>query len=338
MSNEVNVDVTPDVDVNVTDVEVDTDVSDVDAEEAEYQAAMAAIKGESKEAVPKDSDDEEESEEESEDEESEEEVKEEKQPESKIWKLKVNGEEIDFDASNEARVKQEVQKGLGADAKFQEASQMRRQAESFMNALKNNPESVLTHPSLGINFRELAENFLYKQIQQEQMTPEERERATERSELERFRKEEAERKQQVEEQEKAQMRQRYQEEWTNKFQDALATGGVPKTDWTISRMAQYMKQAITKGHQHVQPQDVVEYVKQDWINAQREMFSSLEGDKLMEIVGKETADKIRKANLAQYQKTKQPSKPLTSKPKKAEDRQTFSSLEQMREAIRLGKV
>ena len=223
-------------------------------------------------------------------------------PTPKTWNLKVNGKEIEFDASNEDRIKAEVQKGLAAQEKFQQSAKIQKQAEQFINMLQTNPEAVLSHPSLGINLREFAENYLYKQLKAEQMSPEERQAKTEKEELERYRAERAEAKKQEEAQKMEQLKEQYRQDYANKFQQALEKTGIPKNDWSIKRMADYMREAIRRGHSNITPEDVAPMVREDWLGAQRELLSSLDGEKLIEMVGKDTAEKIRKYHIEQVNK------------------------------------
>lgn len=293
--------------------------SEVDANEAEYQAAMAKIRGE------QDSDEAGEDEEELSDEEREyreamakargedkeekkeakpkpKEKAEEKKEESarKVWKLKVRGKEVDYDYSDEEKNKQFIQKGLASDDVFQDAAKIKKNAENFVKALQGNFGKVLLHPSLGIpkeNIRKWAEEYLYGEIRQESMSPEERARLTEQEELETFRAEKARREEESANRHKEELKERYRSDWSQKFTEALEAGGLPKTVWTLRKMATYMREALAKGYKHIQPADVVHLVKEDWITEQKQMFSNMDGEKLIEILGKETADKIRRANL-----------------------------------------
>ena len=93
-----------------------------------------------------------------------------------------------------------------------------------------------------------------------------------------------------------------------------------------------MKQAIAKGMKHITPADVIPMVKQDWINAQQQMFSHLDGEKLIELVGQDVADKIRKANLAKMQAAKAAAKP-TQAPKAKQPEKVYRSTEEMMRAL-----
>jgi hypothetical protein len=314
--------ITPDVDTAVDAAD------DVDAEEAEYQAEMAKIRGNSKPKSKGDEDDATQGEDAEDDEETEykkamekarrsksgkdEEDGEESLPKKdakkeqakEVWKLKVNGKEIDFDASDKEAVKREVQKGLAANERFEHSAKIEKQAKSFVQNLQSNFGDVITHPSLGIPKEQIiswAEQYLFRErVQPEMMSPEERERMQEKAELETYRKREAREKQEREAQRVEQLKEQFRADWSKKFAEALDSGGLPKTDWTVTRMAQYMRQAGKNGHKHIQPVDVVEYVQRDWINAQKDLYANMDGEKLLEILGSENVDKIRKANLKRY--------------------------------------
>jgi hypothetical protein len=253
-------------------------------------------------------------------------------PEPKVWKLKVDGQEVEFDATDEAAVQRVVQKGLASDRKFQEAAKVRQQAENFVKMLKENPLEVLKHPSLGLNFRELAENFLYEQIQAESISPEERQVSSEREELERYRRQEQETKQQQQTKQQEELKDRYRQDYQTKFIEALDVAGLPKSDWSVTRMATYMREAISKGLTNVTPKDVAHLVKQDWLSAQREMFGSLDGDKLIEVLGKDVAEKIRLHDVAKYKQGQQQPNQQPGKVSKAPEKQgkkKYSSIEDM---------
>lgn len=221
--------------------------------------------------------------------------------ERKIWKLKVDGAEVDFDATDEETVKRAVQKAHAADKRMNEASMTRKQAERFIELLKTNPRAVLEHPSLGVDLKSLAEKIIWEGMQKAAKSPEEQARDAEKAELEQLRKDKAKRDADTKQEERDQLKEKYRQDWTSKFQTELEKAGLPKTDWTLTRMAAYMRQVLAKGHKHVQPGDVVEFVREDWQAAQREMFGHLDGDALIKVLGEDTAEKVRKAQLARFQ-------------------------------------
>ena len=252
----------------------------------------------------------------------------------KIWKLKVDGAEVEYDASDEEKVIRDLQKAHAADKRMNEASMTRKQAERFIELLKTNPRAVLEHPSLGVDLKGLAEKIVWDSMQtaakKAAQSPEDVQREAEKAELERLRAEDAKRKADAKQAEKDELKEKYRKDWSTKFQAELAKAGVPKTDWTLTRMAAYMRQALAKGHTHVQPADVVDFVREDWQAAQREMFASLEGDDLINTLGEEVAEKVRKAQLARFSGGKVPEKAPESTSK--EPRKRYATVEDMMRA------
>jgi hypothetical protein len=248
--------------------------------------------------------------------------KEEPKPTPRKHKLKVDGAEEEVD---EDEVLRRAQKYSAADKKFQEAAKVRKQAESFIRALKENPKAVLSNPNLGINLREFAEKVLWEELQEELVPPEEKERRAEKAELERYREEKRQREEAARQQEQEQLKEKYRQDWSKKFNEALEQGGLPRTDWTVKQMAAYMKQALANGHKHIQPADVVELVKSDWVQAQKEMFQHFDAEKLIEVLGADAAEKIRQHDLKKFRPPEPEAKPAAAK----KQERTFSSVEEM---------
>jgi hypothetical protein len=243
-------------------------------------------------------------------------------PQPRKHKLKVDGAEEELD---EDEVIRRAQKYSAADKKFQEAAKVRKQAESFIRALKENPRAVLSNPNLGINLREFAEKVLWEDLQEQLVPPEEKERRAEKAELEKYREEKRKREEAARQQEQEQLKEKYRQDWSKKFNEALEQGGLPRTDWTVKQMAAYMKQALAKGYKHVEPADVVELVKADWINAQKEMFTHLDAEKLVELLGNEAAEKLRQHDLKKFRPPEPEAKPAAAK----KQERTFASVEEM---------
>lgn len=220
------------------------------------------------------------------------EKKEPPKPEKKVLKLKVDGEEIDYDVSNEADLVQRLQKSFTADQRLEKAAKLHKQSEAFVKALKNNPFQVLSHPSLGIeNLHEAAEKFLWGKIQREKMTPEERQLQDDQAELERLRTIEAKRaeaeKSQREEAQKAAIREKMQTD----IIAALDQSGIPRSDWSVRRMASLMKAALAN-RIDVTPMEVAQKVKGEYIENYRHMIQGMTPDQIIETFGEDAAKKI----------------------------------------------
>jgi hypothetical protein len=247
-------------------------------------------------------------------------------------KLKYGDEEIEITSMDE--LTKIAQKGLGAERKFQEAASIRKSAEKLVATLKDNPIEILRHPALRDKMLEAAQELIFEQIQSEQMTAEERSRLQEKEELERYRRSEQERKAQDEAKQREDLKNKYRQDYERQFIEALNAGGIPKSDWAVTRMAQYMRQALQKGMTNITPADVAHMVKRDWQQAQSELYGQLDGDKLIEMLGPDIAEKIRKADVAKLTSKRpqqQPAQRVESVEPKA--RRRFSSPDQMLESL-----
>lgn len=213
--------------------------------------------------------------------------------ESKRYKVKVDGQELEVD---EAELLAGYQTRKAADKKFQEAAMTRKQAEEFVSLLKTDPIKVLTHPGLGVDFRQLAEQYLVQQLEEEMLDPRDRELKKYKAMVE---EQETAKKRELERQEAERAQQltaRYTEDYSNQIVEALKTSGLPKTERTVKAMAQYLHLGLQQGVD-LKAAEVVEFVKQDYINAQKELFSALDGDTLLSILGEDVANKIRKSDV-----------------------------------------
>jgi hypothetical protein len=209
------------------------------------------------------------------------------------YKVKANGKE-------EEHTLEELMKfasmGKGANQKFEEAAKYRKQAESFINRLRTDPLSVLNDPKVGINFKEIAEEYLYNQIQEERLSPEQKKQKEMEQELKKYRDKEEEGKKKQQQEQEQRLDQHYTEHYDRIITEGLSKSGLPKTAATIKSVAKYLDRALDAGLD-VTVEDVIPFVKQDYLNTIQELFGASDGDTLLSLLGG-NADKIRKADLA----------------------------------------
>ncbi|TXH10006.1 MAG: hypothetical protein E6R04_06535 [Spirochaetes bacterium] len=205
-------------------------------------------------------------------------------------KVKIDGQVHEVD---EDEVINDYGKGKAADKKFQEAAALRKEAVAFIEALKKDPISVLTNPKLGVNMREVAETYLLAQLEDEMMDPRDRELRDLKKEKMTREQMEAETKRQAEEAEMQALTENYRAEYERAFQACLESSGLPKTPHTVKRLAFYMNEGMKRGLD-LKPDDVVGLVKDEYIEEQKTLFSSLDGENLLKLLGDDLAKKIRK--------------------------------------------
>ena len=202
--------------------------------------------------------------------------------EKKIWKLKADGEEFEFDASNEEAIKQEIMKARGANKRFEEAAKARKEADAQRKeaeeafAMLKDPaqlKKLLADPRISVDFKKLAEEFVWEQIQEQSLTPEQRKQKELERELAKYKEQEQETLTKKEAAEAAQLQAHYESDYEQRIISALESGGIPKTRGAVRRMAHYLELAVQNGVD-VTAQDLVSRVRQDLLDEHREMYGA----------------------------------------------------------------
>lgn len=197
-----------------------------------------------------------------------------------------------------------------ADERFNEAAAMRKQAEAII-ARARDPQKVielLEDPSLGLNPEQVKsafEEWYYKKfVEPEGLSPEEKRARDAEERLKKYElkeKEEQERKAKEEEE-------RMDAEEAKKLQEDIVklidTCGLPKTKFTASRIAYWMRVNETKGL-NAPPELIVKQVKGEMRGVMDSLVQASDGDVLVELLGKNTVDKLRKYDIDQIKKRRE---------------------------------
>ena len=216
-------------------------------------------------------------------------------------KLKVDGKEevmeLPFEVQPEHAewLAAKIQPTRAAQKRFQEVSAERKTIEAAFRNTQKDPAGTLK--KLGVDPKEFAQKYMEDLIREQDMTEEERRiaQAEKRvAELEAANKEREEaiiRKQQ-EEQYNASM-----VEMSKQITNALDTSGLPKTNVTQKRMAEYMMMNLQNGVE-LPMSSIVDLVREDYEQDLKEVFGGASAEQILKLVGEETATKIRKHDLA----------------------------------------
>lgn len=221
----------------------------------------------------------------------------------KIFKLNVNGKEVEYDASNEDKLKSDLQKVFGIEEKARTTAQKVDMAEKLFSMMQDDPKGFEKQCKLaGIDHVKLATEILYNQLRLQNMTPEQRE-------LEEYKEKEAERKAAEEEAKKAAEiaeGNKKTQEWAQKFEKdceaALNSNQIPKTRLSLALIAQYIDAGLTEKKEYTVEQ-VLPYVARDLKEIHRSTMEQLDGDDLLAYVGETLSNKIAKARVDRYKRT-----------------------------------
>lgn len=221
----------------------------------------------------------------------------------KIFKLNVNGKEVEYDASDDNKLKADLQKVFGIEDKARTTAQKVDMAEKLTAMLQTDPRGFEKQCKLaGIDATKLATEILYNQIRLQNMTPEQRE-------LEEYKEREAEVKAQKEQEAadaKVAEATRQTQEWAQQFEaqcsKALSENKIPKTRLSLALIAQYIDAGLADKKDYTVEQ-VLPYVQRDLKEIHVSTMGKLEGDELLDYLGEALSNKVAKARVDRYKRT-----------------------------------
>lgn len=231
------------------------------------------------------------------------------------FKLKVDGAEIEeeFDPSNEEELVKRLQLQKVAQKRMEESSLTKKQAEALVQSFKSDPIAVMQQ--LGIDPREISESYLSKMLEEQLLTPEQKEVREAKRIIEEHKRQVEEQAKQKEQQELQTLEAKYAAEYQKTIIDALESSGLPKTKRSMQRIVQAMRMNLEKGTSF-DPMVVAKIAREDYEQEMQEIVSGFQDDdQLIAFLGKST-DRIRKADLKRFQaqpKSFQQAKPQVSK-------------------------
>lgn len=214
--------------------------------------------------------------------------------EAKRYKVKINNEDLEVD---EAELIRGYQTRKAADEKFREAANARKQSEELIRLLRDEDSVFDVLQKLGLDPRNISERYLIKQLEEDVMSPEEKETRDMKRKLAEYENQKKQSEKAKEDEERLALINKYTNDYSAQVIDALENNGLPKTPHTVKRMAYYMHQSLQRGYD-LKASDVVHLVREDYQEDQKALYGSLDGDKLVEILGKDITDKIRKHGLS----------------------------------------
>ena len=227
------------------------------------------------------------------------------------YKVKINNEELEVDENELLRG---YQTRKAADERFREAAMARKQVEEVISMLKDEDSVFEVLSKLGYDPRELSEKYLVKRLEEETLSPQEKELREYKRKLAQFENAKKQEEARIQEEQRITLINKYTNDYSTQVVDALETSGLPKTPHTVKRMAYYLHQSLQRGYD-LTAKDVVHLVKEDYMEEQKALFGGLDTDSLSNLLGKDTIAKIRKQELSKLKKPSN-SKPVVGKSKK----------------------
>jgi len=219
--------------------------------------------------------------------------------------LKINGKETEFDLSSDddlEKLREFAQKGEGADQKFQEAAQLRKQMESFVQLMQEDPIKALQE--LGHDPDMIAEAHMQKRIEEMKKSPEQLELEKLRAEIEQERKKAEKLENEKFEAEQARIQEEYSRQLDVDITNALESSELPKSAYVVKRLAENLIIGLEK-NPDITVADVLPVVEKQIKGEIQQMFGAMPEDVIERILGDETSNRLRKRRLKRMKKTPQ---------------------------------
>ncbi len=212
-----------------------------------------------------------------------------------------------------------VQKGLAFEPKVSQLSRLQQETASFLKALQDDPGKVIYNEKFGSpkdvlskilnstkvsdDIKETIGQWYYNNIVvKEQMSPQERELAEYKQKAAEYEAQNQQRETERLSQENEVRVTRALNEIKSKIAEAMQEAGVPMESKIAPQLAKRVAQIMQLGFVNgktVTPKEAMAKAKAELLDYQKSYLDGLDEDKLVEQLGKENAEKVRKYFLKQ---------------------------------------
>ena len=208
------------------------------------------------------------------------------------FKVSIDGAESSID---EATLIRDYQTNQSAQKRFQEAAQTRAQAEEVLKLFKEDPRKAFA--KLGVNEKEWAERILNEQMQDDMLTPDQKQMRDYKRQLDQIAEEKRAAAEEAQAAEDTRLQAQYSETLSNQIVNVLQTSGLPKNQTTVRAIATYMRQAYDNGMTNVTPEQVLPYVRADYEAMLRDILGTSDDNQLLTFLGDDMVNKVVKGHL-----------------------------------------
>lgn len=186
-------------------------------------------------------------------------------------KIKVDGVEEEWSAED---LKKYAQIGRAKDKRFEESAKAKKEAESLKDRYKSAPWEVMRE--LGLDPREMSEKYLLAQLEEEQLSPSQKEERALKKRLKDYEDKELSAKEAREAESHAQEVQKHAVQLDQEISAALQTSAIPKSPAAIRRVAKVMFDALEAG-EDISTAEAISMVEEEYESDIKELFA-LMGD------------------------------------------------------------
>lgn len=252
-----------------------------------------------------------------------------KQAERRKYKLKVDGAEQELELADD-EISVRLQKAMAAEKRMQEAAELRKQYERFVEQVKADPVAALKDPRFGIDVRKQIEDQLIAEWEQQQklqgLTPAEREAVQRAEAAERKAAElearEAKRQQEIQQRQQQELETKVQADLEREFMEALDKSNLPKNRQTLALMAEIAALNLEHGIELTRDQLVAE-TNERLRGMQKHVMGGLKGDALVKYLGDDVVREVIRHSVSVVRGQPQSAKTFESPVQPNAPQQTF---------------
>lgn len=245
---------------------------------------------------------------------------------------KVSKEKLPFEIPEEHAdwMRRQMQMAKMAHIKTQESSALERDVIDFFNELRTNPRKALANPNVGVDVKKLAAEILEEEIANSQKSPEQLALEEKERELKELREREKTREEELRRIQEEKIIEQASQEFDIQMSDTLDKFNIPKTPLAIKKMAEYMSLAIQ--NQEYPDMDLIgQLVEEEMMTDYRDHLNSLSPDRIVQLLGEEIFEKVRKERVSKMKKAqpsvkalaKDTAQPKAKEPEKPVKKQSF---------------
>lgn len=238
------------------------------------------------------------------------------QSSKKKLKLKVDGQEEDFefDPNDEEFLTRQFQMSKMAQKRAKEAAELRSQIErigDYLEQAKGDKKKLRALiKELGTDEKELAAMIIEEEIANASKSPEQLAKEQLEEELRQLKEQRENEKKDWEAREKERLLGQEMERYDMLVTKAIESSDLPKSPYVVKKMADYMMLGLENGVD-LSPDDVIGLVREEIQSDLQELVRAMGADKAEQFLGKEILATIRKKNVAKA-KAAQPPTPVNS--------------------------
>lgn len=208
-----------------------------------------------------------------------------------IQKIKVGDTEYD-----ETTLRSMIEKAKGADKKFLEAAQARKEAMRFFKMAKENPREFLE--KTGIDPKKFSYDEVAKDIQDKLRDPREVELEKAQKRLKEFEEKESAEKERIRQDKLGKQAKALEERMHSQAIAALENHpALPKNGFTVAKMAKYLEVVQQKTGELLSFEDVAGVIESDIRSEMKGVVNGASAEQLIELIGQEGAEAIRQYYL-----------------------------------------